>query len=262
MCIRDRVSTQSTGIRQRAMKSMLRRAKGLEPNKFLFTVLVHNTTNVPSGFTSLTVEWKRGRKIVFTQAALVNGGTASFEQELKMVCTLYQDPSDKSYQEKTTRFVVRQRLGKSKKKVGEVEIDLANYANKEGSLAAPVLSLPLGKGASSPSLSVEVRSHWVGDGDDSEGSECSDMSRCSVDTSMSGASMASTSSEALRLSSNATKTSPSPAAQRAAQMAARGGASSTPNRGPYTGASPEASPVRPAPPPACLLYTSPSPRDS
>ena len=42
---------------------MLRRAKGLEANKFLFTVIVSNTSNVPAGFTSLTVEWKRGRKV-------------------------------------------------------------------------------------------------------------------------------------------------------------------------------------------------------
>lgn len=204
---------------------MLRRAKGLEANKFLFSVVVNHASKVPAGFTSLTVEWKRGRKIVFTQAALVQQGSASFSQELKMVCTLYQDPKDQSYQEKTTRFVVRQRLGKSKKKVGEVEIDLANHATKEGSLDGTPLTLPLGKGDDAPQLSVVVRAHWVGDGDDSEGSECSDMSRCSVDTSMSGASMASTSSEALRLS-NSTTPSParpvaSPAVQRAAEMAVR-----------------------------------------
>lgn len=204
------------------MKSMLRRAKGLEPNKFLFSVMVNSTTNVPSGFTSVTVEWKRGRKIVFTQAALVNGGTASFNQELKMVCTLYQDPQDKSYQEKTTRFVVRQRLGKSKKKVGEVEIDLANYANKDGLIDAPELVLPLGKKDSDPKLTVVVKSHWVGDGDDSEGSECSDMSRTSVDTSMSGASMASSASDSRRLGNSTatpTRNPPSPAVQRATEMA-------------------------------------------
>lgn len=209
---------------------MLRRAKGLEANKFLFSVIVSNTSNVPSGFTSLTVEWKRGRKIVFTQAALVTAGVATFDQELKMVCTLYQDPKDKSYQEKTTRFVVRQRLGKSKKKVGEVEIDLANYASKEGSLDAPTLSLPLSKGAGGPNLSVVVRSHWVGDGDSDE-SDCSDMSRTSVDTSMSGASMISSASDArlaktqmdglgrpTRGGSNITS-SRSPAVQKAAAMA-------------------------------------------
>jgi len=244
------------------MKSMLRRAKGLEANKFLFTVIVSNTSNVPAGFTSLTVEWKRGRKIVFTQAALVTGGVATFDQELKMVCTLYQDPQDKSYQEKTTRFVVRQRLGKSKKKVGEVEIDLANYANKEGALDAPSLLLPLSKSASGPSLSVTVISKWVGDGDDSDGSECSDMSRTSVDTSMSGASMASSASDArsaknqmdglgrpTRPGSNASAAAPRPslAAQRAAEMAtgarssARGGAPAesapSPVRSPAAGSS-------------------------
>jgi len=216
---------------------MLRRAKGLEPNKFLFSVVINDATNVPAGFTSLTVEWKRGRKIVFTQAALVSGGRASFNQELKMVCTLYQDPKDKTYQEKTTRFVVRQRLGKSKKKVGEVEIDLANYANKEGPLDAPTLTLALGSSSPAPTLSVMVRSHWVGDGDDSEGSECSDMSRCSVDTSMSGASMASSTSDQLRLSTNSTtpsRATQSPAVQKAAQMAslAKSPLPTTPTRAP------------------------------
>lgn len=45
--------------------------------------------------------------------------------------TLTQDPSSGSYEQKMTRFVMRQRLGKSKKKVGEVEIDLAKYATME-----------------------------------------------------------------------------------------------------------------------------------
>ena len=59
---------------------------------------------------------QRGRKIVFTQAAIVQKGLAKFQQDLKMVCTLYKDPTTGAYEQKNTRFVMRQRLGKSKKK--------------------------------------------------------------------------------------------------------------------------------------------------
>ena len=102
-----------------------------------------------------------------------------------------------------------------------MEIDLANYANKE--VHCPLtdrvlrpLSCPVTAGCSGCAFSlvaslkerqrpqsvgmshstpgaaadvgpqVTVISKWVGDGDDSDGSECSDMSRTSVDTSMSG----------------------------------------------------------------------------
>jgi len=40
----------------------------------------------------LTVALQRGRKIVFTQAAIVQKGLAKFSQDLKMVCTLYKVP--------------------------------------------------------------------------------------------------------------------------------------------------------------------------
>ena len=37
-----------------------------------------------------TVNLQRGRKIVLTQAAIVQRGNAQFNQDLKMVCTLYK----------------------------------------------------------------------------------------------------------------------------------------------------------------------------
>jgi len=55
----------------------------------------------------------------------------------------FQDPSSGKYEQKMTRFVMRQRLGKSKKKVGEVELDLAEYATMEEVCLTLTLSLSL-----------------------------------------------------------------------------------------------------------------------
>jgi len=146
---------------------------------------------------------QRGRKIVFTQAAIVQKNNAKFDQELKMVCTLYKDPSTGLYQPKETRFVLRQRLGKSKRKVGEADLDLARYASMEEpaphTLKPMVLGLSGGEGGS-PKLLLTIRSHWVkdvdADEDGSEGSDVSDMSRVSIDTSMSNLSAATYASSA------------------------------------------------------------------
>eukprot|EP00658_Telonema_sp_P-2_P034241 TRINITY_DN25008_c0_g1_i4.p1 TRINITY_DN25008_c0_g1~~TRINITY_DN25008_c0_g1_i4.p1 ORF type:complete len:290 (+),score=58.97 TRINITY_DN25008_c0_g1_i4:132-1001(+) len=176
MCIRDRVSTQSTGVAAAGMFSAIRRA-GKEQLKVQYDLRVtHLTIPLPDN-TLVRIRWKRGSSTENrTMDRRVLGNKVSFMDAMTIICTLWYDSEDNSFLEKESTIQVLEIESSTGNPIKHASITfpLEHHACYGHEVECKPLEFALGSGGN---LQIEISSRSLDKaGQDSEEFSGSDRS--------------------------------------------------------------------------------------